>query len=114
MTKATKIRYYIESLCVYDLKNDEIINAIYKLLSNLDSEKVLLRQSELFNLLSTHKSLRHYISKLILTDDNVFTKAAAAGTTDELDDSIIQAVKSDLMKLEEIAGVTADDVIVAE
>ena len=45
MTKATKIRYYIESLCVYDLKNDEIINAIYKLLSNLDSEKVLLRQS---------------------------------------------------------------------
>ncbi len=114
MNNATKIRYYIESLCIYDIKDDEITNAIYRMLSNIDSEKVLLRQSELFSLLSTHKSLRHYVSKLILTNDNVFTRAAAAGNVDSLDQSIMDAVKADLIKLEAIAGVTTGDVIVAE
>lgn len=114
MNNATKIRYYIESLCIFDIKDDEIIDAIYRMLSNIDSEKVLLRQSELFSLLSTHKSLRHYVSKLILTNDNVFTRAAAAGNVDALDPSIMAAVKADLIKLETIAGVTTSDVIVAE
>ena len=79
MNKAVKIRYYIESLCVYDLKNDEIINALYELLDSIDDETVLIKQSKFFKLVSEHHSFRHYVSKLILTDDNVFTKAAAAG-----------------------------------
>jgi hypothetical protein len=114
MNKATKIKYYIESLCIYNLKNDEIIRAIYSLLDSIDSEDVLANQSELFRLLSQHKSLKHYISKLILTDDNVFTKSACAGTTDKLDNSIIDGVKSDLAKLEEIASLCADDIVSAE
>ncbi len=114
MSKAVKIRYYIESLCVYDLKNDEIINALYELLASLDSEAVLMKQSKFFKLVSEHHSFRHYVSKLILTDDNVFTKAAAAGKCDELDASLIEGVKSDLMKLEVIAGVCADDIVRAE
>ena len=72
MNKAVKVRYYIESLCIYDFKQDEIINALYDLLNSLEDETVLTKQSRFFNLLSSHHSLRHYVSKLILTDDNVF------------------------------------------
>lgn len=114
MNNAQKIRYYIESLCIYDLKNDEIINALYELLDSIDNESVLVKQSKFFNLISDHHSFRHYVSKLILTDDNVFTKAAAAGKCDELGDSIIYGVKSDLAKLEVIAGVSAEDIAGAE
>ena len=67
MNKAVKIRYYIESLCVYDFKQDEIIGALYDLLNSLDSEAVLIKQSRFFNLISSHHSFRHYVSKLILT-----------------------------------------------
>lgn len=114
LKKAVRIRYYIESLCVYDFKQDEIISALYDLLNSLEDETVLAKQSRFFKLLSTHKSFRHYVSKLILTDDNVFTKAAAAGECDMLDDSILDGVKSDLQKLEMIAGISADDICAAQ
>lgn len=114
MNKATKIKYYIESLCIYDLKNDEIINSLYLLLNSLDSDEVLVRQSAFFKLLSTHHSFKHYVSKLILTDDNVYTKAAASGKVNELDSTIIDAVKTDLMKLEAIATISAKDICKAE
>lgn len=113
MNKATKIRYYIESLCIYDLKRDRLLSALYDLLSSLESETVLIKQSVFFNLLSEHKSFKHYISKLILTDDNVFTKSAASGTADELGENIIDGVKNDLKKLEEIASITSDDIFTA-
>lgn len=54
------------------------------------------------------------MSKLILTDDNVFTKAAAAGKCDELDPSILDGVKADLEKLEVIASISAEDIYKAE
>lgn len=114
MKKAVKIRYYIESLSVYDFKQDEIIGALYDLLRSLDDETVLVKQSRFFKLLTNHKSFRHYVSKLILTDDNAFTKAAAAGECDSLDGSILDGVKSDLYKLEEIAGISADDICDAQ
>ncbi len=114
MDTATKMKYNIESLCIYDLKQDEIINALYMLLDALDSDEVLKRQSTFFKLLSTHKSLKHYISKLILTDDNIFTRSAAGDRTDELDSSILDAVKTDLIKLEEIANISAEDICTAE
>ncbi len=114
MNKAVKVRYYIESLCVYDFKQDEIINALYDLLNSLEDETVLTKQSRFFNLLLSHHSLRHYVSKLILTDDNVFTKAAAAGKCDELDPSILDGVKADLEKLEVIASISAEDIYKAE
>lgn len=113
MNKAVRVRYYIESLCIYDLKEDELLSALYDLLSSLDSETILAKQSVFFNLLSEHKSFKHYISKLILTDDNVFTKAAASGTADELGKNIIDGVKNDLKKLEEIASLTFFDIFTA-
>ncbi|MFR6511136.1 MAG: hypothetical protein ACLUP7_03485, partial [Eubacterium sp.] len=66
MKKATKIKYYIESLCIYDFKQDSVINALLNLLNSLDSDEVLEKQAEFFNTLSTHESLKHYVSKLIL------------------------------------------------
>lgn len=111
MNKATRIKYYIDSLCIYDLREDEIIDTAHDMLTWMDDEDVISYQSQMFKLLSTHKSFRHYISKLILTDDNVFTKACAAGTADELDEHIINAVKSDLDKLEQIASLTTADVL---
>lgn len=111
MNKATKLRYYIESLCIYDLKADDVISSLLDLLSNLESEAVLSKQSAFFKKASAHKSLKLYISKLILTNDNVFTKAAASGAVNELSEAVIDGVKSDLMKLEEIASVTPSDIL---
>lgn len=113
MNTATKLRYYIESLCIYDLKEDDVISSLLNLLSSLDNESVLSRQSEFFKKASAHNSLKSHISKLILTNDNVFTKAAASGNADNLPKSVISGVKSDLMKLEAIASVSPDDILSA-
>lgn len=110
MDKVKKVKYYIESLCIYDVKKDKVISALFDLVSNVDSEKVLEKQGSFFNSFSEYGSLKHYVSKLILTDDNVFTKAAAAGKTGELEKAILDGVKNDLMKLETIAGITPKDI----
>lgn len=111
MNKVTKIKYYIESLCIFDFKNDEIIKALYRMLDSVGSERILFEQSSFFKLMSQHKSLKDYISRLILTDDNIITKSACAGETDKLSENIIEACKYDLMKLEAISGITAKDII---
>ena len=56
------------------------------------------------------KSLKAYISKCILTDDNAFTEAACADSTDALPSYVLDAVKSDLMKLEAISSISACDI----
>lgn len=110
MNTATRLRYYIESLCIYDLKDDEVISSLLDLLKNTKNENVLNKQSIFFNNVSAHESLKSYISKLILTDDNVFTKTSACGKTDNLSDFVISGVKSDLMKLEAISNVKPEDI----
>jgi hypothetical protein len=111
MNKLNKIKYYIDTLCIYDLKNDCVVNALYELISSVDSEEVLRKQSEFFKTVSKFKSLKEHISRCILTDDNVFTKSACANGASNLDKSVIDAVKLDLMKLEVISSVTAGDIV---
>lgn len=111
MDKLTKIKYYIDSLCIYDLKDDPVISSLYDLLNSVDSEDILRKQSLFFKTVSKNKSLKSYISKCILTDDNTFTEAACAGKESSLSKAVTDAVKSDLMKLEQIASVTSEDVI---
>lgn len=111
MDKITKLRFYIKSLCIYDFKNDIVVDALYNLLSSVESESVLEAQSNFYNALIPHQSLCSYISKLILTHDNVFTKASAANKTLALSKTIIDGVKSDLKKLEAISSITNDDII---
>lgn len=111
MKYTTKLRYYIESLCIYDVQGDRVISALLDLLKSVDSEEVLQKQGRFFNTLSTTESLKHYVSRLILTDDNAFTKASAYGNADSLKSSVIEGVKSDLKKLEEIASIRPEDVL---
>ncbi len=110
MQKVTKIKYYIESLCIFDFREDKIIRALYNMLDSVGSERILTEQSSFFKLMSQYKSLKGYISQLILTDDNIITKSACAGTVDMLSENIIEACRYDLMKLEAISSITAEDI----
>lgn len=110
MQKVTKIKYYIESLCIFDFKDDEIIKALYNMLDSVGTERILTEQSSFFKLMSQHKSLKSYISSLILTDDNIITKSACAGTMAQLSENITEACRYDLMKLEAISSITAKDI----
>ncbi len=48
MNTAQQLRFYIEALCVYDLKKDSVISSLLDLLQNISNEKVLEKQSEFF------------------------------------------------------------------
>ncbi len=110
LNKVTKMKYYIESLCVFNFEEDDIFSALYDLLCDEDEDTVAL-QSSFFRELSAAESLKSHISHLILTNDNIFTKAACAGKAGELPIAVINAVKSDLSKLEEISFLTAQDIL---
>lgn len=111
MNNALMARYYLESLCIYDFKDDKIINSLYDLLCNINNEAVLSKQSNFFKLISDQGSLSAYISKLILSNDNVFTKSAAKGTANDLPKEIVDGVKQDLKKLEQICKLTLSDIV---
>ncbi len=107
MNRAQELRFYIEALCVYDLKKDDVIASLLKLLQSVGNESVLENQSEFFRKVTRKKSFKEYVSKLILIDDNAFTKAAASGKIEELPQAVINGVKSDLQKLEAISNITS-------
>ncbi len=109
MRKVTKLKYYIESLCIYDFE-DDVFSALYDLLCDEDEDTVALQSYFFKELAKSSESLKEHISKLILTNDNIFTKAACAGKAGELSLAVMNAVKSDLAKLEEIASVNAQDI----
>ena len=110
MDKLEECKYYIDSICIYNIGNDEIIKSLRHLLDCSD-EEMPAAYSSFFRKLSRYDSLKDYISGLILADDNVFTKAAANGTAALLPDHIIEAVKSDLTKLEAVAEITPEMVV---
>ena len=112
MNKATQLRYNMESLCIYQFKTDPVMHSLLHLLRSIeDGEAVLEAQSAFFSTLAPRDTLRRYISKLILTDDNVFSKAAAGDAADRLHPAILDGVKSDLAKLEAIADLTPEDIL---
>ena len=110
MRKVTKLKYYIESLCIYDFEEDDVFSALYDLLCDEDEDTVALQSYFFKELAKSSESLKEHISKLILTNDNIFTKAACAGKAGELSLAVMNAVKSDLTKLEEIASINAQDI----
>lgn len=110
MRKVTKLKYYIESLCIYDFEEDDVFSALYDLLCDEDEDTVALQSYFFKELAKSSESLKEHISKLILTNDNIFTKAACADKASELSLAVMNAVKSDLAKLEEIASINAQDI----
>ena len=112
MNKATQLRYNMESLCIYQFKTDPVMRSLLHLLRSIeDGEAVLEAQSAFFSALAPRDTLRRYISKLILTDNNVFSKAAAGDAVNRLHPAILDGVKSDLAKLEAIADLTPEDIL---
>lgn len=110
MNKLKRIKYYIDTLCIYDLKNDAVITALYDLIDSVTDEGILRKYSNFFKIVSKNGALKEYISKCILTDDNVFTRSACSDEVNTLSCAITDAVKLDLMKLEQIASVTSEDI----
>ena len=113
MDRLELFKYSLDSICVYNIENDEIITAMRNLLHAAQSDELVKLYSAFFKKLSAHGSLREYISNLILTDDNPFTRACAAGRDKELPKALIEGVKSDLEKLDELSTLSAEDVIEA-
>ncbi len=107
MNKITKIKYYMEALCVYDLWEDELYAGLFELLNSAE-EYIIGAYSSFYKLVLGAGSVKGHISKCILTNDNIFTKSACGGFADE---KIIRSASTDLAMLEEIAGITADDII---
>ena len=112
MNSIEKLKFYIDSLCIYNVGNDEVIRKLYALLENADGNRVFKCYSEFFNSLTRQgDSLKHYISSLILFDENVFSRAAASNELSSLSPSVISGVKSDLEKLDAISEISAEDII---
>lgn len=107
MNKITKIKYYMEALCVYDLWEDELYAGLFELLNSAE-EYIIGAYSRFYKFVLNAGSVREHISKCVLTNDNIFTKSACSGSVDK---RIISAAAVDLAMLEEIAGITADDII---
>ena len=106
MNKVTKIRYYMEALCVYDLWEDKLYSSLFELL-NAAEEYILGAYSDFYKLVLEYGPVKEHIAKCILTDDNTFSRLACG---DELNSTIINAAKTDLKMLEEIASITPDDI----
>ena len=112
MNKIQQLKFFIDSLCVYNVKEDEVVSSLYSLLENAENENVYTCFSKFFNSLIRHgDSLKHYISELILYGDNAFTKKAACSGIDGISEVLKEAVKSDLEKLEAISDVSFADLV---
>lgn len=115
MTKIETLRSHIKALCVYHMKDDPVMLALDKLLQYADSPVNGAESwGAFFRTLCEAgyaDSFSQYLSYLVLTNDNCFTRAAASGCADGLPQNVLDAVKQDLARLEALATLTPDDII---
>ena len=114
MNKIARLEKLIKSLCVYEVNDDEVIISLKNLLLNVNNENVISYWSSFFKTLCKYASadnLKGYISDLILTNDNIFTRYASCEKADELSENIVKAVKNDLNILETISEIAPNDII---
>lgn len=112
MDKLEEYKYYIDSICVYNIEDDEVMRALRALLDGANGENAPKLYAAFFKKLSRHGALATYIANLVLTDDNAFTKAAAAYEAESIPKALYDGVISDLKKLEALSKLSADEVIV--
>ena len=110
MEDLIKYRYLYDSLCVFDFGEDEELEPLGELLHCDDEEELIGLQAAFFRSLGK-LSLRQLITKKILTDDNIFARACCARTVGSLPIGIIDAVRTDLKKLEKLASFTPQTVL---
>ncbi|MBQ9228587.1 MAG: ATP-binding protein [Eubacterium sp.] len=115
MNKIETLKYSADALCLYGAPadGDTLLSSLLRLLHSLDSEAVFRCYADFFRKVAASGSLKQGLSESILTADNAFTRAAAAGTEAQLPPSIHAAVRSDLDKLEALSALTAEDVLAA-
>lgn len=115
MTQTERLHSELKALCVYDLKGDRVIHAISSLLKSTQEESLAVEKwASLFKELcraGCAGNLKGYIAGLVLTDDNCFTRAAAAGQATLLGSNVLEAVRQDLTRLERLSALTPDTVI---
>lgn len=102
------------SLCVYDLADDPVMRALQELLDAEEERAVISAWSRFFQALCAGKAshnLAGYLGGQVLLSDNLFTRAAACGTADALPRNIKDAVLQDLRKLERLAKLESEALI---
>ncbi len=107
MKRSEKIMHYIDSLCIYNLKDDRALRLLHDILACDDDSKTELYGS-FFNYISYKGAFKNYVSNLILSDENVFTRLACCD--EPIPQTVIKAVRADLEKLEAVSSVTFDDI----
>ena len=113
METLKRFRLYAKALCVYNLESDPVFQTMQKIFQNEDDEDFIPLQRDLCRLLMDAGSLEEYLLGAILTNDNVFARAAAAGKEKELPQSVQRSVVADLKKLSQLCAFSAADIYTA-
>lgn len=111
-----KLRLTFEALSVYrKLMEDEVISKLCNLVDFVyGREKDLCDFVSLYNSFyfrlsenNPNLSLMEYITEQIISDENIFTLKTAAIRVEDIDASLVKAVKRDLQYLQKIASVSS-------
>ena len=113
MDTLKRYRLYAGALCVYDLSGDAVFETMQKIFQNQDDEAFIPLQRDLCRLLLAAGSLEEYLLNAVLTNDNAFTRAAAAGKEKELPQAVQKSVVADLKKLSQLCTFSAADIFSA-
>lgn len=104
-----KLKLIINSLCVYNTEDDEAFEYLKDVFDEDYSEELVENCSGFFRSLAPDYSLKNYVSRFILQNDNPFSRAAAAGN--EIPEPLLEGARADLRKLEELSRLTLDNII---
>ncbi|MBQ6496749.1 MAG: ATP-binding protein [Firmicutes bacterium] len=106
MINSAELKIKIDALTVFsDLKEDPVLQTFRAL---LDSFSVPDYSRFVASLYQSTDNLSEYIREIVLRNDNFYVKDVASGKVQS--PPITEAVKYELMVLEEIAAVTAEDI----
>ncbi|MCC8022945.1 MAG: hypothetical protein LIO46_04095, partial [Clostridiales bacterium] len=113
MNRMKQAQYNLDTLCVYELGDDPVLRALQRLAGGQGWQAPALWASFYKCLAQSgfHDNLKGYVEQFVLSSDNVFTRAAAAGRTQALGENLLNAVRIDLQKLEHAACVSPEDCI---
>ena len=104
MNEIRALKNSMDAVCIYGVMKDPVMRALYKLLEASGGEEMIRRWAEFFHILcgcGCTDSLKSYVSRLVLADDNLFTKSAAAGI--QLSGTVIDTVKNDLRMIQAVS-----------
>lgn len=115
MKPTEKLRNQLKALCIYDFEGDQVIHAFSSLLKNVQDESLAVEKWARFYKelcrCGYADNMKAYFANLALSNDNCFTRAAAAGEAGLLSPNIMQTLRQDLSRLEALASLTPDVII---